>query len=222
MLLRMLASTLALVSLLASAQVSAAVPITTTTSDGTVPGTTINYTISASGTAREIFSPGATDADTWSWSNGFPEFVGVNTQTLTVSFSEPVPINRLVLGVNSFSSSTFTLTLSGGTAATTDFDLADGIATFGGTATYDGASGTFNAPGTNRTLMIGSTSAATITSFTLSGNNGADGYTLFFGTTDSAPVTAVPGPVGLPLALLAMVMAGGGYSALRKGKRNQG
>ena len=166
------------------------IQVTTTTIDGTVPGTAIDYTITSTGMAREIFAPGTSDSGTWEWTNGFPEFVGTGAQTLTVDFSGPIPVERIVLGVNS-AGNPMTLTVSGGTATTADFDLADELTAVGaaGPLTYDGATGIFTATGANQSLMIGSTSGNTLTSFTLTGDNGGDGYTLFFGTT--APLIEV-------------------------------
>ncbi len=112
------------------------IAITPTTTDGTVPGTAIDYTISATGQARAIFSLGTTDSGLWGWSNNFPEFVGQNVQTLTVTFDAPVPINRIILGVNSVSTSPFTLMVVGA-ASTADFDLSDAISLYGNPgATY--------------------------------------------------------------------------------------
>jgi hypothetical protein len=177
---------------------AAPILIGTTTSNGTVPGTAITYTISSNGSARAVFSPGSTTNNTWSWYNSFPEFLApgaVGDETLTVTFSAPVPINLLVLGLNSFSVISDTeravLTLGGGTAATSDFNVSDGLAVFGNTGplTYNGATGVFTPTGTDQALMIGSTSTTTITSFSLAATNGPhlDGYTLFFGTVMETP-----------------------------------
>lgn len=178
-----------------SAPLHAQTQVTTTTTDGTISGTSITYTITATGTAREIFAPGNSDGNAWSWTNGFPEYVATNFQSLSVSFSDPVPINRIVLGVNSIvTGHIFTLTLNGGTASTADFDLTDGLAAVGGTApaTYTSATGQFTATGADQSLMIGSTSSNTITGFSLSGDDGGDGYTLFFGTAAAPITTPIP------------------------------
>lgn len=171
---------------LATAQPFAVVP---TTNDGTVPGTTIDYTITATGTAREIFAPGQSDGAIFEWANGFPEFVGTGTQTLTVDFSSPVPLNRIVLGVNSVGIGPFALTVSGGTGSTNDFDISDGLAAVGGSGPcgYDPATGLFTPTGGNQSLMISSSasSAVTLTQLSLTGDNGGDGYTLFFGPTET-------------------------------------
>lgn len=153
-----------------------------TTSDGPILNTGVTYTIVSDGTAREIWSAGASDTGRWYWLNGFPEFVSASTQTLTVTFSEPVALNRFVVGVNSISSGEFTLALTGGTASLTDFDLADGIADVGGMglANFDPATGIFDANSNDLSLMIGSSSSNTITSFSISGDNSPYGYTLFF------------------------------------------
>jgi len=90
--------------------------IQTTTDDGKVPSTNITYTIEATGSARAIFQPGSSDSGMWTWSDNFPEFVGTGQQTLTVTFSSPVPLNRIVLGANSFGPSEMTLSVSGGNA----------------------------------------------------------------------------------------------------------
>ena len=76
-----------------------------TTSNGTVPGTAIAYTIAVIGNdggPRAIFPPGSSDNNIWTWTNYFAEFLSFGgPQTLTVNFSAPVPISAFVFGVNS-------------------------------------------------------------------------------------------------------------------------
>jgi hypothetical protein len=208
-----------LMTCLATIPVTAQIDVETTTVDGTVSGTAITYTITATGTAREIWAPGVSDGGIWEWFNGFPEFVGIGPHTLTVDFSAPVPVNRLVLGVNSISLDPFTLTVSGGTASPADFDLTDGLAAVGGAgaATYNGATGEFTITGGDQTLMIGSSSSNTITQLSITGDGGGDGYTLFFGTTLVNPaVTEIPTVNTLGLALLALLLAGAALLVFRR------
>lgn len=204
--------------LTASAQPIEVIP---TTADGMVPGTGITYTLTATGMAREIWAPGMSDMGTWEWLNGFPEFVSIGTQTLTVDFSAPVQINRIVLGVNSAGIGPFTLTLSGGSATTSDFDVMDGLTVVGGAAPalYDGATGEFSFTGGDQSLMIGSTSTNTITQFSITGDNGGDGYTLFYGPTAVAPVSAVdeiPTLGEMGIATLVLLLAGAAVLVLRR------
>jgi hypothetical protein len=205
---------------LSAAPLAGQVEVATTTVDGTVPDTAITYTITATGTAREIWAPDISDGGVWEWFNGFPEFVGTGGQTLTVDFSAPVPIHRLVLGVNSISLDPFTLTVSGGTATTADFDLADGIAAAGaaGTAAYNGATGEFTITGPNQSLMIGSSSSNTITQLSITGNGGGDGHTLFFGTTQvvAPAVTEIPTVNTVGLSLLGLLLAGAAFFVIRR------
>jgi hypothetical protein len=198
-----------------TAHAQASIIVDPTTSDGTLPGTSITYTVSdAGGTARAIWPAGTSDSGTWTWTNAFPEFVTAAGQTLTVTFSAPAALTQFILGVNSLTNSSATLSVSGGTATTADFDLTDGNSVIGGhgVALYDPATGTFTAASADETTMLGSTSSNTITSFSLVANGLGDGFTLFFGPTE--PVTPIPEP--LPLAVLAI----GGLSlvALRRGQ----
>jgi hypothetical protein len=185
-----------------------AIHIEMTTTNGTVPGTGITYTITDNGDGgpRNIF-PGATsDNGVWTWNNGFPEFLSFgNPQTLTVTFSAPVGISHLVLGLNSTSSSTSTLVVGGGTAGTADFNVTDSLNVYTGSsaALFTAATGVIATTGTNggqnQSVMIGSTSSKTITSFTLNAgasDGGADGYTAFVGFTQAA---AVPEPANVLL-----------------------
>lgn len=171
------------------------------TTGGTVPGTSITYTVTDTGTARAIFPPNTSDAGVWRWNDPFDEFVTTGgPQILTVNFSAPTPINTFVLGVNSISFSTALLSVSGGTATTADFNLSDGLQALTGptgVATYNGTTGTFAATSNDRSLMIGSTSTNTLTSFTLAANNG-EGYTLFYGVVTPA-ATAIPEPSSMVL-----------------------
>lgn len=205
--------------LLAGSVLAQPTEVIPTTVDGIVPGTGISYTITATGTAREIWAPGTSDMGTWEWLNGFPEFVDVGVQTLTVDFSAPVPANRIVLGVNSISSDPFTLTVSGGTASTTDFDVADGLAAVGGVApaAYDGATGVFSISGADQSLMVGSTSTATLTQLSITGDGSGDGYTLFFGPTNPPiSVTAVPTMGEWGIGLLALMLGAAALVTLRR------
>ena len=170
------------------------VPVSLTTTNGTVPGTSITYTISNSGgTPRAIFPAGNSDHSIWSWTS-FPEFLAPGTPiSLAVTFSAPLPANRLVWGVNSVTSPSSTnFVPGGGTASATDFDLTDGIAALSnrGTASYNSSTGVVSATGNDQGLMVGSSSSKTLTSFTLSAtNNSTDGYTIFFGFTNAAACT---------------------------------
>ncbi|MFK5895079.1 MAG: IPTL-CTERM sorting domain-containing protein [Pseudomonadota bacterium] len=199
--------------------VSSAAPttaaITTTTADGTVPGTSITYTITSdTGTPRAIAAAGESNSGIWSWTNNFPEFVTGNTQVMTVIFSAPVPINRLVLGVNSIGVNS-TLVVAGGTASTVDFDLTDGIPYGGATLIgYRGLTGLFAVGAADQSLMIGSTSTNTITQLTLTSlDNGGDGYTLFFGAIDAAAATAIPTLSEWMLILLSIML--GFFAAIK-------
>ena len=192
--------------------------VVTTITDGTVPDTNIDYTITSTGTGREIFAPGFSDTGLWFWLNDFPEFVSTGTQTLTVNFSAPVPVSSLVLGVNSISNSVFTLTVSGGTATTNDFDLSDGLAALNATGLtqYDGTSGQFTATAADQSLMIGSTSTNTITQLSITGDNGGDCYTLFFGTASPInPFVPTSVPTLNQAGLIALMFALFGFAAFR-------
>ena len=188
-----------------------AAPITvemTNTSPGTVPGTAITYTISVvgdDGGPRNIFPSASSDNNVWTWPGpnpNFPEFLSFGqAETLTVTFSAPLPINHVVFGINSTSASSSTLGVAGGTAATGDFDLSDSLQVYTGptgAASFNQSTGNITAAGQNQSIMIGSTSSNTISSFTLSAgasDGGADGYTVFVGFTSAV----VPEPSQLIL-----------------------
>ena len=174
------------------------ISVVMTTSNGTVPGTGITYTFDAvgdDGGSRNIFPSASSDNDVWAWTGGFPEFLSFGTaETLTVTFSAPVPIDDFVFGVSSTSASVGQLELSGGTAGTADFNLTDSLQVYTGAtgaATYDPSNGMVTAAGQNQSLMIGSTSTNTVTSFSYvagASNGGADGYTVFVGFVQNASV----------------------------------
>ena len=172
-------------------------PISLTTTNGTVPGTGITYTISnTGGTPRNIFPAGTSDQNLWSWTS-FPEFLAAGTPiSLAVTFSAPIPANRLVWGANSVTPpSTTRFTPSGGTASAADFNLTDGISAVlaRGPASYNASTGTITANSQDVSLMVGSSSTNTLASFTISAtNNSTDGYTVFFGFT-SAPASGTTG-----------------------------
>ena len=217
---RVLAFCLALSFACLAAPVFAQIPVIPTTTNGVVPATGTAFTITATGMAREIWAPGMSDGGTWSWTNGFPEFVGIGAQGLTVDFAAPVPIRELVLGVNSISAQPFTLTVSGGTASPADFDLSDGLAAVGGTgaATYTPGTGQFTISGVDQSLMIGSTSTNTITQLSITGDGGGDGYTLFFGTRSAppAPATIVPTLDEIGLGLLILLISAAAVVMIRR------
>jgi hypothetical protein len=192
-----------------------------TTSNGTVPGTSIGYTITAvgdDGGPRNIFPAASSDNGVWTWPGpdpNFPEFLSFGeAETLTVTFSSPVPIDDFVFGVDSTSSSTGQLTLVGGTAGLGDFDLTDSLQVYTGptgAATYNPSTGIVTASGQNQSLMIGSNSTNTVTSFSYANgasDGGADGYTLFVGFVQP---TSVPEPA-TPLLFL------GGFGILLGGR----
>lgn len=193
---------------------ASSIPVVMTTSNGTVPGTGITYTIAIvgdDGGPRNIFPSDSSDHGVWSWTGGFPEFLSFGTpETVTVTFSAPVPIDDIVFGINSTSASTSQLQLTGGTAATADFNLTDSLEIYTGPtgeASFDASSGSIVAAGQNQSIIIGSTSSATIDSFSLAAgasDGGADGYTEFVGFVQP---TATPEPssvslLGSALALL--------------------
>jgi hypothetical protein len=192
-----------------------------TTTSGTVPGTSIDYAIAISGDdggPRNIFPSASSDNGVWSWTGGFPEFLSFGTpETLMVTFSAPVPIDDLVFGLNSTSASVSFLQLTGGTAATADFNLTDSLQVYTGptgSAFYDAGSGVITASGQNQSIMIGSTSTNTINAFTLTAgasDGGADGYTAFVGF-DQPLLSSVPEPsylglTGAALGLLLLIPA---------------
>ena len=174
-----------------SASASSPTPISLTTTNGTVPGTSITYTISnTGGTPRNIFPAGTSDQGLWSWTS-FPEFLALGTPiSLAVTFSAPIPANRLIWGANSVTPpSTTKFTPSGGTATAANFNLTDGISAVRATgpASYNAATGTITANSQDVSLMVGSASTNTLASFTISAtNNTTDGYTVFFGFTAPA------------------------------------
>ena len=207
-----LPATLCLLSIRAQAQEL----VTTQTSNGIVPNPGISYTITDTGTARAIFPAGSTDNNVFHWTNRFQEFLTTGgPQTLTVNFSAPVSVSQIVLGANSYyPSASIVLTVAGGTATTADFDLGDGLQALTGptgAGSYNRTTGAFGATGGDQSFMIGSTSANTITSFTLTANN-FEGYTLFFGTVNTA---AVPEPGSVAL-LVCMSVTGAGFLARRR------
>jgi hypothetical protein len=202
-----------------------------TTTSGTVPGTSIDYAIAIAGDdggPRNIFPSASSDNGVWSWTGGFPEFLSFGTpETLMVTFSAPLPIDDLVLGLNSTSASASFLQLTGGTATTANFNLTDSLQVYTGPtgiAFYDAGSGAITASGQNQSIMIGSTSTNTIDSFTLTAgasDGGADGYTVFVGF-DQPPLNAVPEPsyLGLTGAALSVLLLASGFRRGREGWKN--
>src|ERR1700712_4147894 len=170
--------------LILASRAEASIAVATTTANGTLPNSAITFVITdTGGAARATFAAGSSNNAVFSWTNNFPEFVATGLQTLTVTFSAPTRLDQFVLGVSSIVvGPVFTLTVAGGTATTADFTLTDGINAVAnnGPATYDGATGEFTATARDQGLMISSTSFATITSFSLTGNDGGDGFTFFF------------------------------------------
>ena len=131
----------AVVLLLCGTRPVAAGPIQVemTTTNGTVPGTSITYTIDISGDdggPRNMFNSATSDNGVWQWQGpnpNFPEFLSFGeAETLTVTFSAPLPLSHLVLGVNSTSASTSTLSVSGGTGTTSSFNLSDSLQIYTG------------------------------------------------------------------------------------------
>ncbi len=204
-------------SLVAIPAQASPIPVEMTTTNGVVPGTGISYTISAvgdDGGPRNIFPSASSDSGVWSWTGGFPEYLSFGTpETVTVTFSAPVPIDDIVFGINSSSASVSELQLTGGTATTSDFNLTDSLQVYTGptgAAIYNPSNGDISAPGQNQSIMIGSTSSATIDSFFLvagASDGGADGYTEFVGFTQPPPAaTPEPSYVGLLAAALGMLL----------------
>lgn len=185
-----------------------------TTTNGIVPGTGISYIVSAvgdDGGPRNIFPSASSDNNVWTWTGGFPEFLSFGTaETVTVTFSSPVPVDDFVVGVDSTSASVSQLKLTGGTAETEDFNLTDSLQVYTGptgAATYDASNGDVTATGQNQSLMIGSTSTDTVSSFSFAAgasDGGADGYTVFVGFVQPSvpePSAAVLAFAGLGLIL---------------------
>ena len=200
-------------------------PISLTTTNGTVPGTSITYTISnTGGTPRNIFPSGTSDQNLWSWTS-FPEFLAAGTPiSLAVTFSAPIPANRLVWGANSVTPPSATkFTPSGGTASAADFNLTDGISAVRATgpASYNASTGTITANSQDVSLMVGSASTNTLTSFTISAtNNSTDGYTVFFGFTAASAGTTSGGAGSgniTDLRLEAGSFSGGSFSPAAAG-----
>jgi hypothetical protein len=196
------------------AATASSIPVTMTTSNGTVAGTGITYTISVvgdDGGPRNIFPSTSSDNGVWTWTGGFPEFLSFGqAEIMTVTFSAPVPIADFVFGVESTSASTGKLTVSGGTAGVGDFNLTDSLQVYtgpNGAAVYNPANGQVTASGQNQSVMIGSTSTNTVTSFTFAAgasDDGGDGYTVFFGTLNSPP-SGTPAPPSVWLAVAGCV-----------------
>lgn len=216
------AASLAAVTLAAllglNAPVQAQELITLQTSNGVVPNPGIAYTITdTNGTPRAIFPSGSSDNNVFLWTTRFNEFVLLSggLQTLTVNFAAPVSINQIVLGAESYyNNQSIFLTVAGGTATTADFDLTDSLQALTGptgTGSYNGATGRIDATGADQSIMIGSTSANTISSFTITANN-SEGYTLFFGTVNAS---AVPEPGSVAL-LVGVAVAGAGFARKRR------
>ncbi len=187
--------------------------------NGIVPNSSISYTITDTGTARAIFPPGSSDNNVFRWTNNFEEFVSTSgAETLTVNFSAPISISQIVLGANSYyPSASIVLSVAGGTATTADFNLGDGLQALTGptgAGSYNGATGAFGATAADQSFMIGSTSANTITSFTINSTN-PEGYTLFFGTVNA---TAVPEPSSVAL-LVGLSVTGAGFLRKRLGRK---
>ena len=170
-------------------------------SNGTVPGTSTTYTITDNGTAQSVLEvAGNSDSHIWNWTSGFSEFSTFGgLQTLTVNFSVPVSINRIVTGVRNVGNSITTFSVSGGSASISDINLMDGLFTHP-PAAYNSITGVITSSGGNDSLMIGSTSANTLTSFSLSTPTSGAGegtYTQFFGLTAATAATPEPGSVAL-------------------------
>jgi len=185
------------------------IQVNMTTTNGVVPGTGIGYTVSSTGSARNVFASASSDNAVWSWTGGFPEFVAAGAQTLTVTFDNPVALNRFVFGIVSTWNSTSQLNLVGGNATFADFNVFDTLQVYTGmtgAATYNPATGVVTSGGQDRSLMIGSDSTNTVTGFSFAAGpslGGSDGYTVFVGFTDAAevpePATAMMLLAGLGL-----------------------
>jgi PEP-CTERM motif len=206
----------------ASQAIAAPIVVDMVGGNGTLPGTSITYTVSSNVPATVVF-PGSSGSSTngvFQWVTPFNEYVGTNAISTTITFSQAIPVSRIVAGVDSIieSGTGFNLSLSGGTATTNDFTLSDGLNTHvpGGPAMYDPATGNFssNTPGgDDQSVMIGSTSSATVTSLTLVGNDNGDGWATFFGVTTAA---AVPEPSSFVLAAIGAVGMIAGSGRLRR------
>ena len=206
-----------------------------TTNNGTVPGTAITYTVGVTGgTARNIFPSATSDNAVWTWpgtSPNFPEFLSSfgGPQTLTLTFSAPVPLSSFVFGVSSISNATDTVTLGGGTGTLSDIDLSDNLQVYNGPglpkANFNSSTGkitagdstqsSFNISLSNESIMLGSTSSNTISTLTLAaglssnyyqGSWVGDGYTVFVGFVQPSDAPE-PGSAGLLLAGAALMGA---------------
>jgi len=189
---------------------AAPIPVEMTTADGVVPGTATTYSISVvgdDGGPRNIFPADTSDNGVWTWPGSnpnFPEFLSFGqAETMTVTFSAPVPLSDVVFGINSTSASASTVSFAGGSATTGDVNLEDTLQIYTGPtggATYNAGTGSITAVGQDQSVMLGSTSADTLTSLTLAAgasDGGADGYTVFLGFDQ--PVVAAPEPTSLLL-----------------------
>jgi hypothetical protein len=189
--------------------------------NGTVPGTSTTYTIIDNGAAQSV-SPnvGNSNNHTWNWTTGFSEFSAAGgQQTLTVNFSAPISISQIVTGIRDAANTTTTFAVSGGSASTSDFNLTDGLFAQPA-AIYNSITGLIVSSGANGTLMIGSTSSNTLTSFSLSTPTSGVGegtYTQFFGLNAGAAATPEPGSI----ALLGSIALSGGLFAVRKLRRSR-
>jgi hypothetical protein len=188
---------------------AAPIPVEMTTTNGIVPGTSVTYTINVvgdNGGPRNIFPSASSDNNVWSWSGpnpNFPEFLSFGqAETMTVTFSAPIPLSDVVFGINSTSASTSTVSITGGTATPGNVNLHDSLQVYTGptgAATYNVSTGVITAAGQNQSLMLGSPSSSTLTSLTLAAgasDGGADGYTVFVGFDQ---VSAVPEPSSMLL-----------------------
>lgn len=204
--------------------------------NGTIPGTSITYAITAtgpSGSGGPDFTNGVSDTATkdgdYKWKPEGTNYVKGNPSgggtsgdfDLTITFSQPIPVNAFTTLAVDHDQGSSNITVGGGTATTADFHIDNGLTNTATEFGYTdmGVFGAFTRSGAGRHdgMLVGSNSNTMTWLRHQGASNNQDANILNFGFIQGV---AIPEPssfqhlgaVGLAALILALVR---GYRAYR-------